>query len=63
MPRTITDSEMKRRQAMAAAKVAITAAMSGHELTAIEWVNVLSETMQRMICHGLVEEWTEPVEA
>ena len=44
---------------MAAAKVAITDAMSGHELTAMEWVNVLAEAMQRMIGHGLVEEWTE----
>lgn len=57
MPRTITDHEMKRRQAMAAAKAAITNAMSEHQLTAMEWVNVLSEAMQRMIGHGLVEEW------
>lgn len=63
MPRTITDHEMKRRQAMAAAKAAITDAISVHELTAMEWVNVLSEAMQRMISHGLVEEWHEPVEA
>ena len=59
MPRTVTDNEMKRRQQMAAAKVSITDAMSGHELTAMEWVQVLSEVMQRMISHGLVEEWNE----
>ncbi len=62
MPRTITDHEMKRRQAMAAAKAAITDAMSGHELTALEWVNVLAESMQRMIGHGLIEEWNDETE-
>ena len=59
MPRKITDHEMKRRQAMAAAKVSITDAMIGHELTAMEWVNVFTEAMTRMIWHGLAEEWTD----
>lgn len=57
MSRIITDSEMKRRQAMAAAKCDITDAMAEHSLTVVEWLNVLTEVSQRMIEHGLKEDW------
>lgn len=56
MPRTISPHEMDRRLKMAQAKFAITDAMGKHSLTAMEWVNVLHEVMQRMIGHGLKEE-------
>ena len=59
VPRKLTDHEIKRRQAMVAAKVSITDAMIGHELTAMEWVNVFTEAMTRMIWYGLAEEWTD----
>lgn len=59
MPRTITENEIQRRQAMARAKSAITETMCNHSLTAMEWVNVLNESMQRMILHGLAEDWKE----
>ena len=55
----MTDHEMERRRAMVAAKCAITDAMAGHSLTAMEWVNVLHEAIQRMIQHGLTEEWKD----
>ena len=58
MNRIVTNHEMDRRTAMVKAKQDITAAMSGHSLTALEWVNVLHEAMQRMIGHGLKQEWT-----
>ena len=58
MPRAITEHEMDRRRAMSAAKIDITAAMAKHGLTAMEWVNVLHEATQRMIQHGLSEEWS-----
>jgi len=63
MTRTITNYEMQRRKEMAHVKLAITDAMAEHELTAMEWVNVLNEVMQRMICHGLSAEWSEETEA
>jgi hypothetical protein len=59
MPRIITENEIQRRQAMARAKSAITETMCNHSLTALEWVNVLNESMQRMIQHGLAEEWND----
>lgn len=59
MNRVVTDHEMSRRLAMAKAKEDVTKSMSGHNLTALEWVNVLHEAMQRMIGHGLKEEWTD----
>lgn len=55
----ISQEQMDRRLAMAEAKMSVAEAMSGHELTAMEWVNVLSEAMQRIIGHGLTEEWTD----
>ena len=57
--RTVSAYEMKRRTAMAKAKLAITDAMSGESLTAMEWVNVLNECAARLIAHGLIEEWQE----
>lgn len=57
--RSITEHEMSRRQKMAAAKCDLTDAMAKHELTAMEWVNVLNEMLSRMVLHGLVEEWTD----
>lgn len=59
MPRTISPHEMDRRLQMAQAKITITDAMGKHSLTAMEWVNVLHEAMQRMIGHGLREEWED----
>lgn len=44
---------------MASAKCDITDAMAGHELTAMEWVNVLHEASHRMIQLGLSVEWKE----
>ena len=58
MSRKITNEEMDRRRAMVAAKCDITDAMAKHQLTAMEWVNVLHEAAQRMIQHGLAEEWS-----
>ena len=60
MTQTISNNEMQRRQAMARAKIDLTDAMSQHELTALEWLNVLNEMAQRMVLHGLREEWNEP---
>lgn len=57
--RIISEHEMDRRRAMAAAKVDVTDAMAKHVLTAMEWVNVLHEAAQRMICHGLKSEWND----
>lgn len=57
--RTITEHEMSRRKLMAAAKCDLTDAMARHELTAMEWVNVLNEMLSRMVVHGLTEEWTD----
>ena len=57
--RTISDHEMARRKAMNDARCAITDAMVGRSLTAMEWVNVLHECTARMIGHGLREEWEE----
>ena len=59
MNRIVTNHEMDRRTAMADAKLEITKAMMNHSLTALEWVNVLHEAMQRMIGHGLKEEWSD----
>lgn len=57
----VTAHEMDRRMKMVAAKCDLTDAMAKHELTAMEWVNVLQECMQRMILHGLKEQWEEEV--
>lgn len=59
MTKTISNHEMARRQAMAKAKSDLTDAMSQHELTAMEWLNVLNEMAQRMVEYGLQEEWKE----
>ena len=59
MPRTITAQEMERRKLMAHAKEALTSAMHGLSLTALEWIYVLHEMTARMIGHGLVEEFEE----
>ena len=40
-------------------KLAITDAMMGESLTAMEWVNVLNEAAARLISHGLLEEWQD----
>ena len=55
----ITEHEMNRRKAMVAAQSAITDAMSGHSLTALEWLQVLNAAANRMVWHGLHEEWNE----
>lgn len=55
----VTAHEMDRRRKMAAAKCGITDSMANHELTAMEWVSVLQECTQRMISHGLKEQWEE----
>ena len=60
MTQTISNHEMQQRQAMARAKSDMTEVMSKHELTALEWLNVLNEMAQRMVLHGLREEWNEP---
>lgn len=59
MRRTITQHEMDRRLAMAKAKSSITKAMEDHNLTALEWVNVLVESQEWVIAWGLKEEWKE----
>ena len=59
MPQVITENEMDRRRAMAAALVDVTNALSNHSLTAMEWVNVLHEVTTRMIQHGLTDDWSE----
>ena len=59
MTQTISNNEMQRRQAMARAKIDLTDAMSQHELTALEWLNVLNEMAKQMVWHGLREEWNE----
>lgn len=59
MRRTITEHEMDRRRAMAAAQCDLTDAMAKHSLTALEWANVLNESQKRMIAHGLHEEWKD----
>lgn len=59
MPRTVTQHEMDRRRAMCAAKCDITDAVAKHSLTALEWLNVLSEVSQRFIQHGLREDWED----
>ena len=58
MSYSISEHRMKRMQAMSSAKMSITDAMSSHRLTAMEWVQVLKEVMERMIKHGLDEEWS-----
>ena len=63
MSRIVTEAEMNSRRAMVAAKCDITAAMASHSLTAIEWVNVLAECQQRMILHGLAEQYSEETSA
>lgn len=57
--RHATEYEMSRREKMAAAKCDLTDAMAQHELTAMEWVNVLNEMLSRMVEYGLAEEWTD----
>ena len=57
MARIISDYEMSRRQEMARVKLALTAEMGHHSLTALEWVCVLNELIQRMAAHGLREEY------
>ncbi len=54
-----SEHQMNRRNAMAGAQLDLTRAMSGHSLTAMEWVSVLSESMRRMIGYGLKDEWDE----
>ena len=56
---SVSEHRMKRMQSMSSAKMSLTDAMSQHQLTAMEWVQVLAEMQQRMIGHGLKEEWAE----
>ena len=58
--RTVTTEEMDSRTKMACAKREITETMSKcNEMTALEWLNVLHECGQRMLLHGLCDEWEE----
>ena len=57
--RTVTQREMDRRLAMASAKIDITKAMENHDLTALEWANVLHECLGRIIQYGLHQEWSD----
>ena len=50
---------LERRRRMIEAKIELTKSMQGHELTALEWVNVLHEMMARIIGHGLRNERDE----
>jgi hypothetical protein len=50
---------MDRRKAMAHASSDVVDAMAKHSLTPLEWSWVLSELQQRMIKHGLAEDWRE----
>ena len=67
MGRVVTEAEMASRTRMAKAKSHLTDMVSEylgktpHEdhLTAIEWINVLSEMQLRMVSHGLNEVWSE----
>lgn len=45
---------------MANAKSDLTDAMAKHELTAMEWADVLNELARRMLAYGLREEWNDP---
>lgn len=59
MTRIVTNHEMSRRQAMAAAQCDLTDAMMKHSLTPLEWSNVLADCQLRMIWHGLKEEFRD----
>lgn len=67
MGRIVTEVEMASRTRMAKAKSYLTDCLgeylgkTPHEnhLTAIEWINVLSEVQLRMVSHGLNEFWCE----
>lgn len=54
-----TTHEMQRRAAMVRAKCDLTDAMTGHDLTPMEWLNVLHEMMSMIVVHGLKDEWEE----
>ncbi len=54
--RTITEHEMSRRRAMAAAQSRLTEAMQPETLTVIEWLCVLQELQARVLAEGLAEE-------
>ena len=59
MNRKITEHEMDRRREMCLARMGILTAMESHELTVMEWVNVLNQIQQRLIVIGLKEDWEE----
>lgn len=53
----ITEYEMDRRKAIIHARSDLTDQMVKHDLTALEWIEVLAEMQKRMISIGLRDEW------